>query len=115
MLAITEIYYLTSCATEFIEQSGTLPTEISKLASLEFLAMEDGTRGGTIPPKIFKLKEFFLHIDKQLLNGTIPEEIFGMIDLTTLDLNTNILTGTLSESIGDLINFKFFQVDSNSL
>ena len=86
MLAITEIYYLTSCATEFIKQSGTPPTEISKLVSLEFLAIKDGTIGGTISSKLVELKElFFLDIDKQLLNGTIPEEIVGMIDLTTLD------------------------------
>lgn len=40
--------------------------------------------------------------DKNRLNGTIPSELGGLLDLTSLQLASNHLTGTVSTFLGAL-------------
>jgi len=100
---------------EGIEQSGFIPSEMTKLFELRFAALENGDIGGTIPETINHLQNLrLLDIDAQSLVGAIPESLFDLTNLETLDINENNLSGTISASIGDLTGLVFLQVDRNN-
>ncbi len=45
----------------------------------------------------------------------IPENIGNLVDLTTLDLSNNQLSGSIPDSIGSLVNLRVLELDHNQL
>ena len=52
-------------------------------------------------------------MDFNRIEGSLPDEIYGLSSLQQLDLNDNLLDGTISTLIGDLNFLTFFQIDHN--
>ncbi|KAG0745162.1 hypothetical protein G6F23_004623 [Rhizopus arrhizus] len=50
-----------------------------------------------------------------MLNGTIPEQIYSLTKLQTLDLSNNRFTGQISSNIGNLVNLHRLNLGRNSL
>jgi Leucine-rich repeat (LRR) protein len=74
--------------------TGTLPTELGTLASLEFLDLEVNSFSGTIPTELGKLESMSaLNIGTNCLDGTLPTELSKLKLLTLLYANYNLLTG----------------------
>mmetsp|Transcript_32012 Transcript_32012/g.73647 ORF Transcript_32012/g.73647 Transcript_32012/m.73647 type:complete len:123 (-) Transcript_32012:129-497(-) len=52
-------------------------------------------------------------MDNNGLTGTIPESIFSIKGLKSIDLDTNSLTGTLSRKFGDLVDLQYLALWRN--
>jgi hypothetical protein len=56
-----------------------------------------------------------IDLNFNLLEGTIPSELFGLTALAQIDLNDNLLTGPVGTGVGNLRDLEFFQVQNNQL
>jgi hypothetical protein len=128
------------------ELAGTIPTQLGELSSLLLLWLWENDIGGTIPselgvltnmskcmshtctrfvlrtesdlktcaPCLWKTED--LEIYKNNLTGTIPEELFSLTKMTSLDVNDcQLLTGTLSTRVGQLSQMQRFRVSRNQM
>jgi len=96
--------------------SGTLPTEIVALTSLQMISFASNQFTGTIPSEYARLRTLFaLELHRNLLTGSIPEAYYEAASetgaLVLLNVGDNQLTGTLDTRIGlmtDLKGLHFF-------
>jgi len=101
---------ITQIDLESINQSGTLPFELQNITFLYYLDNEDGTISSTIPPQLGNLANLsFIDMDFQNLSGSIPGSLYKL-PLSTLDLNDNKLTGSISNDICNFKNLDFLQL-----
>jgi hypothetical protein len=101
--------------TELNRLSGTLPTEINRLQSLQFLLLESGTLTGTIPTQVGDIRTLqVIDLNFNLLRGSIPNSLYFLNNLEQLDLNNNQLAGPISTRIGRLTKLDFFQIENNA-
>ena len=119
--------------------SGTIPTELGDLTSLQFLNLESNQLSGPLPPELGNLSSLpMLDLDSNPIGGTlqgwfgnlanlrefsfrygqltgaIPPELGNLANLQILDLGFNQLTGSIPASLGNLshlqvLNFVFNQ------
>lgn len=107
--------------------SGSISPEIGNLLQLSVFHIDQNSFSGTLPDQIFSLPltELFLgsnqfsgsispfignlsHTLQQLqiyqteIKGSIPDEMYSLTLLTFLDLSLNCLSGTISQSVGNL-------------
>jgi Leucine-rich repeat (LRR) protein len=86
--------------------SGTIPTELAQLDSLNTLSIWDN-KGitGSIPSELSKLKKLeYLRISNEKLTGTVPCELASLPRLKYLYLFENKLTGCIPSEFGDMTN-----------
>ena len=83
---------VTSIALSGLSLTGTIPSSIGSLTSLQYLKLKTNN-----------------------LNGTIPSSIGSLTSLTTLDLQFNQLTGTIPSSFSNLISLSSLYLDYNYL
>ncbi|KAK1381344.1 Protein kinase domain-containing protein [Heracleum sosnowskyi] len=95
--------------------SGTLPSSLGNLTSLEHLDVSWNILiTGFIPSELGNLTNLsILYLSGNNLNGSIPSEIGTMSNLIELDLFGNSLTGTIPSALGSLINLKAMNLHSN--
>ena len=116
---------------------GTVPSELVLLTRLTFLSLDLNMHTGSIPARINELTSLdtfwammneltgplpmfspsirLLDVVGNMLTGSIPEGYWtSMTLLDDLRLSSNMLTGTLSTSIG-LSNMTYFEVDDNRM
>lgn len=88
---------------------------LKNLTSLTELSLKSSNLIQTIPDWLGSSlsKLLFLDLAENALTGTIPQSLQNMIDLTVLILNQNQLTGQLG--LGDLIYLEVLLIDDNSL
>ena len=93
--------------------TGTIPTQINALTALDtFWAIKNGLTG-RLPPT-FSPAALIIDLSENLFTGSIPESWWtSMPLLEDIRLYTNLLTGTLSTSIGLLSNMTIFAVYDN--
>ena len=56
-----------------------------------------------------------LNLENNMLQGTIPSSISSLVNLTSLDLNTNALTGEIPPSLGALLELTYLSLHHNNL
>jgi hypothetical protein len=56
-----------------------------------------------------------LELNRNKLVGTIPDSIYNLVLLSTLSLDENELTGTISTLVGQVTNLESFEVYGNQL
>ncbi|MYD08112.1 MAG: S8 family serine peptidase, partial [Acidimicrobiaceae bacterium] len=96
--------------------TGTLPSELGNLASLEGLNLYNNDLTGSIPASLgnlAKLEELYLHNNQ--LTGTIPTQLGNLANLQVLHLNSNQLAGPIPIELGNLTNLRGLYLDSNQL
>ena len=92
-----------------------MPTDIGKLAKLEFLTISTYING-TIPASIGQLTNLTtLNLNTGNLTGNIPSEIGNLKNLEDLDLHNNKLTGSIPASIGNLRQLTKLDLSENQL
>lgn len=85
--------------------TGTVPTELARLESLQVLSLQRNRLEGTPPSELGLLQELKqINLEANLLTGDrIPLEWFALENLTQLHLGKNRFTaGPLSTQIGQL-------------
>ncbi len=86
--------------TDRLNLYGTIPTEISKLAELNFLTLFENTIRGSIPSEIAKLDKLkMLDLSSNFITGEIGD-LYNLTNLVYLDVGNNDLNGTIAETIG---------------
>jgi hypothetical protein len=93
--------------------TGSIPTRINELTALDtFWAIKNGLTG-PLPPT-FSPAALIIDLSENMLTGSIPESWWTtMTALEDVRLYVNMLTGTLSTSIGLLSNMTIFAVYDN--
>ena len=92
--------------------AGRLVDEIGALDTIRFFILEQGGIFGTIPSPFGLL---ILDLDFNSVEGSLPDELYGLSSLQQLDLNDNLITGTISTLIGELNLLTFLQIDFNDI
>lgn len=121
-----QIYNLTKLEVlnlEYTSVIGQLSEQISKLQSLDSLALRKGYQGaqqtrltGSIPQSICQMKNLrYLDLDNNAFTGVIPENIGQMESLEELKLWCNKLSGSIPESLGNLSKLQVFFGANNAL
>ena len=96
--------------------TGTLPSEIGDLTSLESLSLTLNNLTGAIPAEIGNLTKLTsLGLASNNLTGAIPSEIGDLTSLESLSLTLNNLTGAIPAEIGNLTNLTSLGLSQNSL
>ena len=97
--------------------SGSLPTTIGDIESLVTLRLDRNQLFGSIPTTIGALSQLKVFTaDGNKFTGFIPEEMWTQTTLLeTLILSNNALTGTLSNSIGDMHKLQDLVLSSNQI
>ena len=96
--------------------SGTLPTSLSALTSLQSLELGANALTGGIPLGISRLTALqTLNLSRTQLGGTIPPSLGQLTQLQNLLLNESALTGPLPASLGNLTQLQNLQLYANQL
>ena len=98
--------------------SGVLPTQLGNLAKTTELSIHSNPRlSGTVPShleKITEMRKLFAH-DNPKISGTILPHLLTMLKLTTLDIGSCSISGTIPGLLGRLVSLKDFRAPSNRL
>ncbi|GKY94953.1 hypothetical protein MPSEU_000459900 [Mayamaea pseudoterrestris] len=83
------------------ELSGSIPTEIALLSSLEYLDFGENALTGTIPEEIFSLSSLQrLFLQNNQLQGTLSESFSQLGRLVTFYGGNNLFTGAIPQGLG---------------
>ena len=87
--------------------SGIIPSEIGRIQSFQAVYLSGNNLQGSVPTEIALCKELeYIDISSNDLSGPLPSGLFDL-DLKSLNLNRNGITGTISTKIGHLINLEY--------
>ncbi|GLT28267.1 hypothetical protein SLA2020_032110 [Shorea laevis] len=116
--------------------SRQIPSSLSNLTQLTFLSLSNNQFSDMLPPWIFTLplledlslnhnqfqgqiNQFQqkpltnLDLSNNKLQGSIPNSIANLVNLSHLDLSNNKLQGSIPNSIANLVNLIFLDLSSN--
>ncbi|XP_074335404.1 receptor kinase-like protein Xa21 [Apium graveolens] len=111
---LSELGYLDLGANKI---SGLIPTSICNMTKLVNLELHDNMLQGNIPSGLFDISTLEgLSLFSNRLNGVIPGQITGLpSQIFYLHLDDNLLTGTLPSSTGNLKQLVQLNVFNNKL
>ncbi len=96
--------------------TGSIPTGVGLLTSIEDISLQSNQLTGSIPTEFGLLTNLDdLDLGYNLFNSSIPSEIGLATSLHMLRLNTNRLAGTIPSEIGLLTNLVFLELHDNNL
>lgn len=96
--------------------SGSLPSELGSLSSLERLSLSRNDLSGRIPPELGNLSSLvglFLHVNR--LSGSIPSELGQLSSLEHLLFDSNDLSGRIPRELGRLSSLRQLVLSRNDL
>ena len=115
VLRSSDYFPITTIDLQANNLSGPMYEEFFALQQLEAIYL-DGNRliSGTVPSTIAEVSSLqFLGLADNALSGTLPETLFNLTSLVALDLNNNNFIGTLSNSTGNLVDLNVLQLQNN--
>ena len=105
--------------------SGTVPTQVGGLRSLQHFLLRGTTLGleavtnrfsGTIPTQVGKLSDVMhFGLGDNRISGTIPPQIGGMVMLRRFELQENQLTGSMPDAFKDLGKLEYWDTYGNQM
>jgi uncharacterized delta-60 repeat protein/gliding motility-associated-like protein len=96
--------------------TGSIPSELGNLPSLNFLSLAGNNLTGTIPSELGNLTALdLLDLSDNQLTGAIPVELGNMSLLTALQLESNQLTGAFPVELENLTNLMGLNLSNNQL
>jgi hypothetical protein len=95
--------------------TGSLPSELGLLASLESFSVQRNSLTGSLPPEIGALTALDqLDLSENKFLGSLPSEIGGLTALTGLNLTTNEFTGSLPTTFARLVGLEVLSLADNA-
>ncbi|CAB9523719.1 leucine rich repeat [Seminavis robusta] len=96
---------------------GTLPTELGLLTSLTLLNARNNSLFGSIPSEYGLLSSLALGLELQdnLLSGTIPVQLANLVNMWRLSLQENQLSGHIPSEFGKMLVLGLLNLANNSL
>ncbi|EOA19883.1 hypothetical protein CARUB_v10000132mg [Capsella rubella] len=93
-----------------------LPTEFGKLKKLKYMWLSEMNLIGEISAVVFENMTDLIHVDLSVnnLTGRIPDDLFGLKNLTELYLYANHFTGEIPKSIS-AVNMVKLDLSANNL
>ncbi|KAK9209708.1 hypothetical protein WN944_002076 [Citrus x changshan-huyou] len=96
--------------------TGTIPSELGDLSSLQTLDLSFNWFSGEIPEALGNLAELEeLWLKNNFLTGTIPSSIFNLSSLSNLDLSYNNLKGIIPSQLGNPSSLQKLFLNYNQL
>ena len=96
--------------------TGTIPTELGEVASLQKLRLSGNALTGPIPSDIGDLVNLEgLWLSTNQLTGTIPRELGNLGNMQDMSLTNNQLTGSIPPELGNLVNLEVLHLFGNQL
>ncbi|KAJ6980592.1 hypothetical protein NC653_028406 [Populus alba x Populus x berolinensis] len=93
---------------------GTIPSEIEKLKSLNFIDLSNNLLVGGIPSSVSGCENLeFLDLHSNGISGSVPDTLPKRLQY--VDVSDNRLTGSLTHSIGSLIELTKLNLAKNQL
>ncbi|CAA7027963.1 unnamed protein product [Microthlaspi erraticum] len=92
--------------------SGEIPTELCGLVHLRILVLSNNNFSGSIP-RCFNATLWVLHLQNNSLSGVFPEESIS-VNLISLDVGHNRLSGGLPKSLRNCTQLEFLNVEDNN-
>ena len=112
----TELFLNDDYEPGYIQLTGTIPTELGEMTSLQFLALSRNSLSFTIPTELGEMRSLqVLDLGHNSLTDTIPTEMGLLTRLKGLYFNSNSLSGPIPTELGELTNLFQLWFDSNSL
>jgi hypothetical protein len=91
---------LTELALDYNRCSGPLPSELGRMTAMSFLWLSNNNFTGTIPSELSATNLMLLTLGDNKLSGAIPQDIWQLSHLYSLDLtNLPLLTGPIELSL----------------
>jgi Leucine-rich repeat (LRR) protein len=95
--------------------TGSLPSELGLLTSLQSFSAHSNALTGSLPPDIGAWTALdLLDLGENKFSGSLPSEIGQMTALRGLNLTTNEFTGELPPTIGQLVGVEILSLADNS-
>ncbi len=93
--------------------TGSIPSELGSLDSLQVLSLSANQLSGSIPSKLGNLTSLReLYLTNNQLTGSIPSELGSLTSLQQLHLGFNQLTGSIPSELGSLESLRWLVVTS---
>nr|XP_048330833.1 receptor-like protein 19 [Ziziphus jujuba var. spinosa] len=94
--------------------SGSLPSSIQMLDSLDMLAIHDCNFSGRIPSSLGKLTNLtYVNLGENNFNGRIPSSLQNLMKLTFLNISSNQISGPLPAWLGNLTKLNLLKLSCN--
>lgn len=95
--------------------TGQMPLNIGLLQSLKVLRLSNNSIGGDLPPSLGHIVNLStLNVaGNGKMTGTIPDNLYTLLQMRSLSLQYNQFDGTLSSSIGQLAQLLKLELQSN--
>ena len=96
---------------------GPLPKEFGNLKRLKSIVMYDYPLTGKLPEELFtltNLEVLYIVRSQYMDNAKLSSSVGNLTNLTSLDLNTNNLTGPLPDEIGNLTKLTWLNLSYNN-
>ncbi|KAL8138254.1 hypothetical protein V2J09_004255 [Rumex salicifolius] len=107
---------------DFVSHDGNTNLEpffaaLANASNLQELELAGNNLGGELPSNIGdlsrKLKQ--MHLDDNLIYGSIPPKISNLLNLTLLNLSCNLLNGSITSAFGTMGKLERLYLSNNSL
>jgi hypothetical protein len=95
---------------------GTIPPELSTMPTLGQLTMADNSLTGTVPTELAALAALtYLHVGMNQISGTVPSQLGALKALAGgLDMGGNALSGTLPTQLAALASLAYLGAHANA-
>jgi len=91
---------------------GQFPNEVANWSTIQWISISNSRFAGTLPSILGKMNNTLANLEmaENSFTGTIPDSLYDLVNIQILDLQRNKLSGTISPKIGTSFTPQFVQL-----